>query len=996
MGYSAVALTDINNLYGAIRFYNSARDAGVKPIMGCELRHAATRAFLLAKDIQGYANLCRIITRRHLEEFSPVAAIGELHAGLHVITEETDLARELAPRMDRRYLWLMLAWPGRGANHLRRIVGCAEELGLGLVATPDIYFLDKEEYEVHRVLAAIRENDIVPRLDPAALAHPESFLPPPRALEAIFDRFPDALRNNSRIAEECTLEIPTGKPIFPRFPLPEGRSATEFLRDLCLDGVRRRYGGPCPAAMERLERELRVIQRLGFTEYFIFVWDILSHARERGIPTLGRGSGASSIVSYLLGITNVDPLEYNIPFERFLHLKRTDCPDLDIDLCWIRREEVIESIYRKYGPSRVAMVSTHGTFGPRGAIREVAKALGVPNGIVNRIARRLPHYPDAGVEETIRNSLGHLSDERLIRDLIRLAEKIRGSPWHLNVHCGGLVMADRPLDNYVPLERAAKGIVITQYDKDAIEAIGLVKMDFLGNHGLTVRDEAIAWARRRGATGLSADNIPDADPLTRQTLARGATIGCCQLESPAMRNLLQMLRPSCIKEVMQALALIRPGPASLGTKEAFVRRARGLEPPSFPHPSLREVLGDSHGIMLYEDDAMLVASALAGISLEEGDRIRKAISRERTGEGLRRLSREFLERAVANGVAREVAEEMWAQMAKFTSYSFCKAHAASYGILAYQLAYLKAHYPLEFMTAVLNHQWGMYPKRVHLEEAKRLGIEVLLPCVNRSRRDFTIEEGRIRVGLDQVKGLSTATVEAIVEQRRVRPFESPADLIARIRPAEKEVENLVLCGAFDFTGRIRPELIWETKVASRLARKRTGQPPTWPGLACPPALRDYSPEQKVRHELEILGLSVTCHPLELIRPHLATLGIVESRDLPRLVGKRVLAAGILAAVREAETRTGKMHFITLEDEWGIFEAVLLPDACAGNRPSLDDAGPYLVSGIVEERYDAITLHARRVARLQCALSVPVADNSASTTPGPRPSRPAACAASEAR
>jgi len=1002
MGYDAVALTDINNLYGAIRFYNYARSAGAKPIIGCDLRHGGTGAVLLARNVEGYANLCKLITRLHLQEdFSIADAVAEFHAGLHVLTEDVGLARKLAGRVDRRRLWLMLAWPGRGANRRRRIVQCSEELGVGLVATPDVHFLHPEEYETHRVLSAIRENTVVARLDAGGLAHPQSFLPPPRALAALFGGFRDALRNNSRIAEDCNLEIPTGKPIFPRFPVPGGRRAPDFLRKLCLDGMKRRYGRPCRAVMARLEHELRVIQKLGFTEYFIFVWDILSHARERNIPTLGRGSGASSIVSYLLGITNVDPLKYDVPFERFLHLKRTDCPDLDIDLCWIRRDEVIESIYRKYGASRVAMVSTHGTFGLRGAIREVAKALGVPNGVLNRIARRLPHEADASAPELLRRlsgSTGNFPDEQAIRDAARLAERIRGFPWHLNVHCGGLVIGDRPLDNYVPLERAPKGVVITQYEKDAIEAVGLVKMDFLGNHGLTVRDEAIALVRRRGGIELSADEIPDRDPLTVRLLADGGTIGCCQLESPAMRSLLRMLRPSCIKTVMQALALIRPGPASLGMKEKFVRRARGLEPVTFPHPSLRDILGDSHGIMLYEDDAMLAAHALTGASLEEGDMLRKAISRERTDEGLRRLSREFLERAIANGVPRAVAGEMWTQMAKFTSYSFCKAHAASYGILAYQLAYLKAHHPLEFMTAVLNHQWGMYPKRVHLEEAKRLGLKVLLPCVNRSRREFAIEKGAIRIGLDQVKGLSVSTKEAIIEERKRRPFASPAEFIARVRPGAKEMESLILCGAFDSTGRIRPELIWEAKAALRLAGKRSAStaPPAWLGLIRAPALEDYSPAQKLKYELEILELSVTHHPLELIRPYLAQRRFVDSRDLPRMIGKPVRVAGILAAVRETETRNGPMQFMTLEDERGVFEAVFFPDAYRRSRFLPEDAGPYLVSGIVEEQYGAITVNARRATRLRSVLSAPVPGSTASEAPGRRPFPRAACATSGTR
>ncbi|MFH0965378.1 MAG: DNA polymerase III subunit alpha, partial [Planctomycetota bacterium] len=909
LGLSSVVLTDFENLYGAVPFYKLAREAGVKPILGAELSSEGARVVLLARDLVGYAHLCTLITWRKLEEnFSLADRLVEFQEGLHILTEDADLAGELAPRVDRDRLLLLLASPGRGVSRWDGLCRRAGELGIGVAATPDVYFLDEDEYAIHRALAAIRENTLVSRLTAEEVAHRESFFPPPERIARLFRGYREALENSARIAEDCNLELPLGKPIFPKYALGEGETARGFLAKLCAEGLARRYRDGTPEAAARLARELAIIDRLSFTEYFIFVWDIMGFARERGIPTVGRGSGASSMVSYVLGITQADPLKYDLPFERFLHMQRVDCPDLDIDLCWIKRDEVIENVYRKYGASRVAMVSTHATFRLRSAFREAAKAFGVPNDTVNRMSARLPYdaeesvgevLADAGVREAV-----SLSDETL-EEIARVAEKIRGFPRHLGVHCGGLVIGDKALENYVPLEEAAKGVVITQYEKDAIEAIGLVKMDLLGNHGLTIREEAVKLIRETRGVEVDIDAVPDSDEATGEMLASGRTLSCCQLESPAMRNLLTMLRVRSTKGLMQALALIRPAPASLGMKEEFVRRARGLAPTVFAHPALKAVLGETYGIMLYEDDAMLVASALAGISMEEGDLLRRAIARRARGEELFEVSEFFMKKAVANGIPFDLARETWVQMAKFNSYSFCKAHAASYAILAYELAYLKAHWPLEFMTAVLNHQWGMYPKRAHLEEAKRLGVRVLPPCVKRSGEAFTIEEGAIRIGLGDVKGLSQRGIASILAARRRKAFTSLGDFLGRARITEPEAENLILCGALDFTGRIRPEMILELKTRAKCAREDEGESliAVEPAPLARAGLADYSARRKLAYELSILELIPGEHPMKILRPTLARRGLIDSSRLRARVGKIVRIAGVAIAFRGTSTKS---------------------------------------------------------------------------------------------
>ncbi len=978
-GHDALALTDRNNLYGAVPFTRAAREAGLKPILGAELGGPEGLVTLLVRDAEGYANLCRLLTRRGLEPgFRLVPALAELHRGLHVLVAEPKLLRALARFLSRETLWGELPAPRLGEPAFAAVEDAALALGLETVATGAIVTLAREDHRLHATLTAIRENTLAARLEARDLAPRESWFRAPAAMASIFRRRRRALANTRRIADDCRFTLERTRWIFPDPPLPSGETAASHLRKLCEAGLVRRYPQHPTAARRRLTTELRIIDRLGFSSYFVVVGEIVRWGRERGIATVGRGSGASAVTSYVLGITNVDPVRYGLTFERFLHEKRPDWPDLDVDLCWKRRDEVIEHVYATYGRDRVAMISTHNTFQPRSAFREAAKAHGIANAVVNRLSRCVPHAADAPLREALRAA--PRGDEiprteppwpRILED----AERLVGLPRHLGLHPGGIVISDRPLAEYVPLQEAAKGIVSTQFEMRAIEAVGLVKIDLLGNRALSTIQETVELVEARRGVRLDPDRFPHQDPATAALLATGDTLGVFQMESPGMRNLNRMLGTRDLATTIAAVALIRPGPAASGMKERFCRRARGSERPAYADPRLEPVLRETHGVPLYEEDVMRVAAEVAGVSLADGDVLRRAIAGTDERE-LADLARTFIARARRRGYRPETAEAIWNGLLRFGSFAFCKAHAAGYGILAWQAGWLKAHYPMEFAAALMNHHAGMYDKRTHLEDARRRGVRALLPDVNRSRDTFTADGEGIRIGLERVRGLSLTAREAILAGRARRPFAGPEDLASRVALARPELEALVLAGAFDFAGRTRPEML--CAVASgfdlfrRSGRERSSggdlfedAAPVRAPWATPP-LPEFSPVERLWLEWHVLGLCVDGHPMEAFRAEPGGLprGTVPVADAERVRGRRVAAAGIVAARRTVPTRQGRrMQFVTLEDETGMIECTLFPDAYERHRGVVRNLGPYAVTGRIEEQHGAPTLNVERLVKV---------------------------------
>jgi DNA polymerase-3 subunit alpha len=899
---------------------------------------------------------------------------------------------------------------------------------------------------VHRIAVTAAAGELLERMPPAAFAARETWLADPGewmrrvratcAAASVPEAADEALANNAALAARCHLEIELGVPIFPGSPLPrapagapaEGGSGSGsesgpgWLRRQAETGLVRRYsrdGADVRAARTRLDQELAVIERLGFTGYFLVVAEIVAFARAQGIPNVGRGSGASSIVSYVLGITSVDPLRHGLCFERFLHPQRRDCPDLDIDLCWQRRDQVIAHVYETYGRDHVAMISTHTTLGARSAFRETAKALGVANARVNALAKRIPRALEAPYLDRLR-ALPEASDidwrEPPLAEALRLAERLDGAPRHLSVHCGGIVIADRPLTWYVPLERAqgtrqsgtdGSDRVVTQFEMRAIEQIGLVKLDLLGNRALSTINECVTLARRglppdTPDAVLDPDLVPEDDPATAARVAAGDTLNCFQLESPAMRHLLRMLRARTLEETIAAVALVRPGPAESGMKEAFCRRHRGLEPATFHHPDLVHVLAATHGVMLYEEDVMRVAAALAGLSLAEGDDLRRALAAARDDEEFRSLERGFIAACACRGVEVEDARTVWRDLARFAAYAFCKAHAAGYGALGWQSAYFKAHFPTEWAVGIMNHHAGMYATWVHVEDLRRRGVRFLAPCVNHSAWATTLETGwshgpgttsAVRVGLGRIFGLAVAAGERIVAGRAARPFRTLADFVDRVRPTLPELESLVLAGALDFTRRTRPSLLLEARLGASPARQRGAHATRGSAVARAPALvapdgADLAPEpvspvtapelpefdsaERVRGECRATGLWFSAHPLDVFvaardrktcRAQDRGPRIVRCAEVPAYAGRRIALAGLPCACRRVETKSGGMMlFLTLADRSGLVECVLFPDTF---RRYAREARARIVrvEGRVDETLGAVTLVVERAVAL---------------------------------
>lgn len=1022
----------------------------------------------------------RVSARRLFVAVSPAALARRTHAARRASAARRAGARPLDPGERVPLLPAPKVPPPAHAVAASELVACARAVKLATLAVPDTYCARAEGYAAHRVRTAIKHNALHCDLAREWLAEEPAHLLGSAEMEALYAALPECrgpfrarkqganevLRRTLEIAEACRYVPPLGGVVFPSIALDEHATPYSELCAQAFDGARRRYAPLRPEVVRRLEHELAAIESLGFAPYFLLVKRIADFARARGIPSVGRGSAADSLVAYCLELTDADPLHYRLPFERFLNPSRKDRPDIDLDFCWRRRDEVLAQVGAAFGLERTAMIATLSTFGMRAAFREVALAEGLPPVEVNRWSRRLPGMgaelgaAEAGTggvpdgaddgrdeEELERSGMDGeldvpltaggtplppvLARDPIARTLaatpecrgfpfedarytfvLRMASALLDCPRHLGLHPGGVVVTPGPITDFVACQRAAKGVLMTQLDKHGVEAIGLVKMDLLGNRALTVVDDCL---RALGMSHAELASIPENDERTGALLAHGRTLGCFQIESPGMRNLLQQIAARTMDAVIQAVALIRPGPAASGMKDAYIRRLRGREQPRAPHARLSELLAETQGVMLYQEDVMQAVVLLAGFELSEADLLRRALAKKR-GPELLELRARFLaacarEHSAAHDIGAQAAERIWELVANFSAFGFCKAHAVTYGRIAYRTAYLKAHHPAEFLTAFLNSQTGYYDARVYVEEARRLGVPILPPDVNRSGEGFALErDGRggvpgLRIGLGRVKGLSETSRRALLEGReRGGPYLSLPDFLERSGVRTDETERLILSGALDAFDRTRPEMLLRLHLLGSPARRpprgldpdvlaacRTtpaarerergwsrpalapaplapGQraplfpaPPT-PALALP-ALPELDPMRRGRLELELLGLTVNAHPTALFPcvAHDERGASLACAELARRRGERVHLVGWLAASRPVRTSGGRwMRFLTLEDESGIAEVVVFPPVYARDGHRLVGRGPFRIRGLVEEHMGACTLHAERI------------------------------------
>jgi DNA polymerase-3 subunit alpha/error-prone DNA polymerase len=971
MGYERLALTDTDNLYGLWPFLSACRREGLTPIVGAEVTEpkSSRRAVCLVETDEGYRNLCRLLTRRHLEAeaFDLETDLIARAEGLTVLTVDPGL---LAAWHEAGVTAAaVMPVRTRSATHPLRVA--ARRLQMPVVAAPGSFFLRPQDAGLQRILRAIAGNTSLSRLAAEDVSPPDACLASPQEYARRFLPCPEALGDTVALAERLEFTGPTFGTVLPPLAGKDAHTAVQQLRADAYLGARRRYGAELSeAVVERIEHELGLIAQMGFSAYFLIVRDIVALSPR----TCGRGSGAASLVAYCLGITNVCPLKHNLYFERFLNPGRKDPPDIDVDFAWDERDAVLATVFDRHR-SHAAMVANHVLFQPRLAVREVAKVYGLAEAEIGRVSRRLPWY--WRVEETHADFLSELKQQPETKalefpppwpEILDYARRIIGIPRHLSVHPGGVVITPRPIDEYVPIERAPKGVPIIQWEKDAAEDAGLVKIDLLGNRSLGVIRDALANLRVNALTLDEARWEPEDDFATQQAVAQGRTMGCFYIESPAMRLLQQKSRVGDFEHLVIHSSIIRP--AANDYIREYIRRLHG-GPWDPIHPLLADVLEETFGIMVYQEDVSRAAVALAGFSHAEADGLRKILSKKDRERQLADYARRFREGARAKGVADEQIMAIWDMMMSFDGYSFCKPHSASYARVSFQAAYLKVHHPAEFMAAVISNQGGFYSAFAYVSEARRLGLKVLPPDVNASEVRWTGKQAALRVGLLSIKDLTTAAQERIVAVRKDRAYAGLGDFLERVRPDAAEVRALVHCGALDglAPGAGRAEILWDA-VRRMSALANAGRPRSLSLFAPPqtaerrPRLPPDQPRERLRREFAVLGFLCDRHPIELYADAVQRAGAVKAVDIPSRTGRRVRFAGWLITGKVVETRQGEpMEFLTFEDETGLVETTFFPATYRRFCHILDSSRPYLLSGKVEEDWGAVTLTVETVSAL---------------------------------
>ncbi|HUO50860.1 MAG TPA: DNA polymerase III subunit alpha [Candidatus Paceibacterota bacterium] len=979
-GMTALALTDNGNLYGAIEFYKDAKKAGIKPIIGVDFFVAPRtrndkehkiddqlgRLVLLAKNETGYKNLIKLVSRSYLEGFYVRPRIDrelieELHEGLiailpsHAGESAYALRHGQADRASQSFEWHRKIFgddcyqeitihpeiPGH-AQEMNALIALANECKVPIVAAHDVYYLDPDDGLACDLVNKIRTGGTLDRENGEYRMRDFSFLSS-KKIEELFAALPDAIENAHKIADACNVELHLGSWVFPDFKIPESTSYDAELRTLCFAGFEKRGVEKSPQVLERVEYELSVIQKKGYAPYFLVVSDLLRHAKETGILTNIRGSVAGSMVTYLSGITNVNPLEYQLPFERFLNPERPSAPDIDMDYADDRRDEMIDYVRGKYGEDHVAQIGTFGTMLARAAVRDVARALGHPYSLGDTIAKLIP-FPKQGFPVFIKHSIDTIPELRAVyendpdaHEILDLAQKIEGNARHVGVHAAGVVIAPTPVTDFTPIQLDPKGgKIISQYDMHAVEDAGLLKFDFLGLTNLSILADALKRVKDRLGVTIDIDGFPLDDKKTFDMLARGETLGVFQLAGGGMTAYLVDLKPTVIHDINAMVALYRPGPMAFIPD--YIARKKNPKLVKYLDPRMEHILKNSYGVITYQDDVLQIAIDLAGYSWLEADKFRKAMGKK-IPEEMASQKEKFQKGCLERGMKPEVVKKLWEQIETFAAYGFNKAHAASYGNLAYKTAYMKANYPVDYMAALLTADAGEVEKIADIvAECKRMGIEVLPPSVNESRGTFTvIDETHIRFGLYSIKNFGTGVADSIIVAREKEGhFKDIGDFLARVADKnlnKKSLESLIQSGALDELGE-RGQLLANIELLLSYHREHVSAPtdqgslfgalPVSTTLKLPPA-REAELDQKLVWEKELLGLYISGHPLDKHKHKLQNSKNTIKHAKEHLRGIETVIAGFLETAETKLTKNGeRMLFARISDFSDGIELIAFP------------------------------------------------------------------------